>query len=269
MNAHFQTIVSDLDGTLLKNHLEVTENTRLILHAAQQKGIELVIATGRPFQLIKKYMDELPFVNYFILNNGAAVYSRIKNDYLFQSFIEQADIASLIHFAEVNATDFELHTHNALVVSGEKRQAFFKAYVNRLPESFKPHIVQYRAPEDHLDVTKMMLIQDDIKRYHSLKAELQNIPHLSIVQSQDTYIDVNVQNISKGAALKRLADTVGWDKNQIIALGDQENDHSMLDYAGTAVAMGNAVQSVKEIADMITDSSDNDGVYQALKKLGI
>lgn len=260
----YKIVASDLDGTLLKNHYSITKYNQEILMKTHAKGIKIVIATGRPYQLIKKYIHELPFVNTFIVNNGAGIFQKSLNKYLAESYIPNSYIKALVKLAETENIDYEIHTHVAIYVKGDKRLEYYKLMIQKMVESQKPNIVSLPSQSLNGNVTKMMFVEPNLSKYNILKDKLKLYKNLSITQSQENYIDINMNGITKGTALKRFAEINEIKAQEILAIGDQENDISMIQYAQLGIAMGDAVKELKNIADVITETSNNNGVGKAL-----
>lgn len=257
-------IASDLDGTLLKNHRWISPANHQALLKAHQAGIKIAIATGRPYQLVKQIRKELPFVDAFILNNGASIYQPAPGRMVFEKHLDETTVQALIDYANTHAIDLEIHTHDALYIKGATRWAYFNEFI----ESFSPgtapilkDILDYHPTQP---ATKVMFIEPDKTRYEALKSTLQSWQDVSVIQSQKAYVDINVKGVSKGDALTAYAELTGISPDQIMAIGDQENDISMLRVAHIGVAMGNATAALKAEATTVTGTPEEDGVAQAI-----
>lgn len=266
MKKTYKMIASDMDGTLLKDHHDITPRTKKALLKAKENGAIIVIATGRPFQTVKKYVKEHPYIDYFIVNNGAAIYDTQKKGYIIEHPLDHVALIELIDVVKAYTPHYELHSEHAIYVHGDLRKRFFERMSSKL-EGYEPHIVSF----DHVkmikdvSVTKLLMIEEDQEKYDILKAKMKSFQAYEVIQSQVAYIDVNGLGISKGQAIKELSAQLNIPLEDIIAFGDQENDLSMIQSVGFGVAMENAVQVVKEHASYITEHADEDGVAKAIE----
>lgn len=259
-------IASDLDGTLLKEHRYITPENKIALFKAHNQGIKIVVATGRPYQLVKGIIEEVPFVEIFILNNGAAIYHTLSQKNVFETPVKPDLLKKIIRFSETEDVDFEIHTHDAIYVKGDERLRFFSNMSRDLSENHQPNILDFNNYLLSTSATKMMLVEPNPHRYIQFKSYLETFEEISVVQSQDSYIDINAQNISKGNALETYVNSIGISSKQVMAIGDQENDRSMIQFAEVGVAMGDAIDELKIAANYITGTSDTNGVGEAILK---
>ena len=131
--------------------------------------------------------------------------------------------------------------------------------------------LKYRTVDEmtpEMNIIKMMMIDEpEVLDPAIAKLPLHFTEKYTTVKSTPFYYEIMNKNASKGNALAKLADHLGLNKNEVMAIGDNENDFSMIDYAGIGVAMGNATENVKTIADVHTTSNDEDGVAQIIEKM--
>lgn len=269
MKAPLKMIVSDLDGTLLKNHLEITDFTVEVIKKARAKGILFVVATGRPMQTIKKYVNAYDFIDYYIVSNGMAVYNPKNTSFIISNTFSKEDLLKILEVTEKEVANYDIHAHEGLYYHGPLRKTYFDHIKTLHHHEDAPSAFPLEELEDlhALSVTKIMWIEEDIPRYEALMKIAQNLGDYQIVRSQTSYIDFNLKGISKGKTLKDLADSLNIKKEEIIAFGDQNNDLTMIKYAGIGVAMENATAELKEVADAMTKSSEDDGVAYYLKQI--
>lgn len=262
-------IAIDMDGTLLNPQHEITPGVKSALDRARQKGVSIVLTTGRPFVGIQRYLMELDMQapgQYAISNNGALVH--------------QAEDGECV--AEVTLTfDDYLYIENLARELGVHFQAFDKTHLytpNKDISEYTIHEasltgipVRYRAVEemDHtIRFPKLMMID----RPDLLDAAIARLPEhahqtYTILKSAPYYLEILHRRVNKGQGVKMLAEKLGLKQEEVMAIGDQENDLAMIDYAGTGVAMGNAIDSVKKIAQFITKTNMEDGVAHAIEEL--
>ncbi|MGB0174988.1 MAG: Cof-type HAD-IIB family hydrolase [Acholeplasmataceae bacterium] len=267
MKKIFKMIATDMDGTLLKYHHEITPRTKRALLEAKKQGITIVVATGRPFQTVKKYIAEHPYIDFFVVNNGAAIYDTKKKGYIIEHAFKSQEVKDILEFAKTYTPHYEVHSEHAIYVHGHLRETFFKAMSKKLI-GYEPIILPLSDVSifDQVNATKILLIEEDQIKYDKLKSATKALGNYEVIQSQVAYIDINLENISKGQAITELANTLKMNLEDVIAFGDQENDLSMLQVSGFGVAMENAVPLVKKNADHITNSADNEGVAKTIEE---
>ncbi|MFH8136182.1 sugar-phosphatase [Pantoea osteomyelitidis] len=262
-------IAIDMDGTLLNPQHLITPAVKSAIDRARDKGVSIVLATGRPFVGVERYLMELDLQQegqYCISNNGALV-QRAQNgdcvaevtlgfdDYLY---IEQLARELGVHFQAFDQS--HLYTPNKDI----SEYTIHEASLTGIP-------VRYRAVEEMDRATrfpKLMMID----RPELLDKAIQRLPakaqqSYTILKSAPYYLEILDPRVNKGYGVKMLADKLGLKQEEVMAIGDQENDLAMIEYAGTGVAMGNAIDSVKKIAQFITKTNIEDGVAHAIEEL--
>lgn len=261
-------IAIDIDGTLLNKQHEVTPRVKAAIEAARDKGVAVVLATGRPFIGVQRYLHELGLEQegqYCVTNNGALV--QRANDgacvaevpVSFDDYLYYEQLARELGVSYQALTQSHLYTANKDI----SRYTIHEAGLTGMP-------LRYRAVEEmdsSLIFPKVMMI-DEPER---LDAAIARIPaeayeRNTILKSAPFYLEILNKEVNKGAGVKLLADRLGLSPDEVMAMGDQENDLAMLEFAGTGVAMGNAISSVKAIAQFVTKSNQEDGVAWAIEK---
>ncbi len=267
-------IALDLDGTLLNSDKKLSEKNRNALERAAAEGIEIVPATGRFYRGMPQVIRDLPFVHYVISINGAQVYDVREDKSIFVSEIdcdtaikvmEQLDKADLIYDCYQNgwgwmtqafydkAQDYAASTHSLEMIRN------LRSPVSELKAYLK---------EKNAGVQKVQAFFKDIEERAEFFTLIQKeFPDLKITTSMVNNIEINSNEANKGNALKNLADYLGFPLSKTMAFGDDLNDISMIETAGIGVAMGNADDFVKKIADFESCDCDNDGIAFALEKL--
>ncbi|MGB3161722.1 MAG: sugar-phosphatase [Carnobacterium sp.] len=264
-----ELIAIDLDGTLLTNDKKISLKVKDTLARAKEKGIKVVICTGRPLPGVMDFLKELNLEetgDYAITYNGALVQRTDDGTAIahhtmsFDDFIEVEAMSQKIGVHCQTLDEKAIYTTNKDISPYTIRES---SLVN-MP-------VKYRSVQEmdsHLVISKMMMIDEpDI-----LDAGIAEIPasfydKYTVLKSEPFYLEVLNKAASKGQALKDLSDILSIPKENIMAIGDNENDRDMLVFAGVGVAMGNAVKGIKEISDYITDTNELDGVATVIEKL--
>ena len=230
-------IAIDLDGTLLHEDKSLSKGNIVALHQAHEAGYDIVICTGRPLAGVRPIFEEigLPDGNYYmIINNGCTTLSTHNWEIIGKEELSLEDMHRLQVLTEdtdVQLTLFDMDHY--LVVAPEAM------YVGD-PSAIDAFQAQHEV---------------------ALEADF------NTVRSQDILFEILPKGASKASALQALSQTLGYSKDQVMALGDANNDLEMLRFAGYSVAMGNGNATVKEIADFITLTNDEDGVAHTIHKL--
>lgn len=267
-------ILLDLDGTLLTTDKKISPANYAALEQAAAKGIQIVPCTGRFYDGMPEEVRKLPFLRYAITINGAEIYDAKECKSLYSALIspEKADeVFSLMDTLPViydcyqdgrGWMDRTFYDMTDLYGMGDVRPEWIRKM--RTPvDDFRGMI---RSRNRGIQKTQMFL--RDMELRARLLAELpQQFPELIITTSLVNNIEINSSNAHKGAALLELCRQLNIDPAETMAFGDGLNDITMLQTAAVGVAMGNAAQPVKDVADFITDTNDNDGVAKAVQHL--
>lgn len=267
----YRLIAFDLDGTLLTSDKQLTDKTRTVLQAAHEKGILLVPSTGRFFDGMPTVVRELPFVRYAITINGAVVYDRAEGRELSRTMIPWQRATDVYRFLDDYDLIYDCYDTNGGFMSRGMQEVAPDYAPN---EYYLERIYTWRKPVDDLktflaeqkkDIAKIqMFFRDMDLRAHLLRELPQRFPDLAVATSISNNIEINHAHATKGVALKNMAAALHIPIEETAAFGDDLNDLSMLKAAGCAVAMGNAKDEVKAVADLITDDNDHDGVANVI-----
>lgn len=260
----YKLMAADIDGTLLNNKSELTENTRETIKRAVDAGLFFTIASGRPIQGIEGINRQLNLDVPYITYNGAMVIMGKNREILYERYLTQNDAKDIIGLAEKHKVTYMVWKDNQLYVPEyneiiEKYMQFSKVKpvkiesIEKLTENGVTKILW------HDDAEKIVEHQNQLGQYLSANVNF----HASL----PIYLEFVDKKASKGIALEQLGNYFDIKKSEIIAVGDGFNDISMIEYAGLGVAMGNAPDAVKEKADYITLSNEEDGLAHVINKL--
>jgi Cof subfamily protein (haloacid dehalogenase superfamily) len=265
-------ILTDMDGTLLSPDLTVSAANRQAILDARAAGIETAIATGRLDLLVQDYVKQLDIRVPVVSCNGALVRDVAREDTVHMRAIPKAAAARLIRLCLEQGVDGLSYTRESVwYPRGSGRVGFFRDY-NRMAEAGGTPPVDLRC-YDEADpetvaasgVFKIFLARNrpgDIERLADQAGR--EIPGIDAINSVGDSLDIMAEGVSKGEALRILAVHLGLEPAQVAAFGDSENDISMLEAAGFAVAMGNAHPPVRAAADHVTSTNREDGFARAV-----
>ena len=269
---NIKLIALDLDGTLLNMEKKVPQGNYQALKECEKAGIQIVPATGRGVGGIPPMIRELPGANYAITTNGAVVADlknnkAIKTCGLSNEMIQRIlNIAKKYHSATDPFIDGRAITEPASIdhmdefgLSPEMQKLI------RDTREVVPNVMEY-VKTTGAEAEKVNIFMADLEEREVLRKELMAIPELSISSSMYNNLEVNAKGADKGSALLWLADYLGIDREETMSFGDGENDIPMIKAAGLGVAMGNALDTVKAVADTVTLTNDENGVAAAIRK---
>ncbi len=265
-------IAIDMDGTLLNEEKQISQNNINALKKAIEKGIEIVPATGRAGNGIPQQLLDLN-PTYAITANGARVVNLKTGECIFEKLLPQ-DMALKAYDALIKY-DLVLDLfQNGVGISTTANMEISKEL---LPEGIFKYVNSTRILVDDLrafvaeqknGIEKWtMFFRDETQRDEAWR-EMQQIGLLP-VSSLPRNMELSHPETSKGVALEIVAKVCGVAMSQTMAIGDGGNDLEMVEMAGIGVAMENGMENVKAIADFCTDTNDNDGVAKAIEKFAL
>jgi Cof subfamily protein (haloacid dehalogenase superfamily) len=266
----YKLVVTDMDGTFLNSKDEISDENLKIVKELNERGILFSIATGRLDTMIKPYLRQIGNNNPVISCNGALVRNVTKGEFYHAQIIEGENFLKVLDICKANELIFAVYCeYTVYSESLEGRIKYFETRNKSLCEEEKVaiKIVDNIYTDINEKVFKVLVTNDSSELLERVKEEINKIPGIEAVKSSSNLLDIMTQGVTKGNALKDLAEILKIKREEIIAIGDNHNDISMLEYAGYAIAVGNAEQAVKDIADLVTDSNDEDGVAKALRQV--
>jgi len=263
MEKDIKLITVDLDGTLLNSKHEISERNKKAITKAIEQGVQVVVATGKTRYAAKKLLEELAIKSPGIFCQGLMIYNgdgTIRNN----TIMDKKILRRIITFAEDRG-------FGVLAYSGDRiltRRA--DEVADKIAEYGEPRAESVGALVNHLDETdfnKLILYGQESKipalRWQ-LSKQLDGLIHLTRANVKGI-LEVLPANTSKGKAVMRVMKDLNIPPENTMAIGDGENDIEMLEAVGTKVAVGNAIQKLKDIADQVVGSNDADGVAQAIE----
>ncbi|MCY9189236.1 Cof-type HAD-IIB family hydrolase [Bacillus mojavensis] len=239
-NVDIKLIAIDMDGTLLNDEQLISDENRKAIREAEDKGVYMVISTGRTLMTCRELAESLELSSFLITANGSEIWDSNFN------LVER----KLLHTDHIKMMWDLRNKHNT---------NFWASTVNKVWRGeFPENITDHEWLKFGFDIE-----DDDIR--NEVLAELRKNKELEITNSSPTNIEVNALGINKAAALAKVSEKLGFTMEHVMAMGDSLNDIAMIKEAGLGVAMGNAQDIVKETADWITDTNIEDGVAKAIR----
>ena len=267
-------VACDMDGTLLDDRKEISEENIRAVKALSAKGVHFVIATGRHDSMIKAYLDVLDISTPVISCNGALIRNPLTGELYSSVHLESSQVLDLIALCKKYHADY--HIYGKDIVFGETltNKVYYYDQRNRiLPERDRIPLLISRdyksfVQEQEGMLYKVLVIPPRQEDFPFLKKKIYEETGLDAFQSDATLLDVMQKGITKAKAIEILCRKLGIKQFETAAIGDQLNDLDMIVYAGTGVAVNNAVPEIRQAAVIVTEKCNNhSGVAEALELL--
>ena len=264
-------IAIDIDGTLINDQRQITPRTVATLKKASAAGVKVVLCTGRPMTGVEAYLEELGVANndneYVISFNGALAQSTSGN-VLVNHSIAFNDYADWENYCLKEGVHSQIETRDYIYTTNQNL-SYYTIYESELVSM----LVRYRSMDemsrerDQYIIAKAMMVDSKDK----IDAALADLPaalkqRFSIVRSEDFYLEFMHPDASKGKTLRTLIEELGIKQDEVMALGNAQNDNSLIEFAGIGVAMGNSIPETLKIADVTVADNNHDGVAEAVDK---
>ncbi|UYZ24412.1 Cof-type HAD-IIB family hydrolase [Mesobacillus jeotgali] len=234
-------IALDMDGTLLDDRHEVTEENRRAIKEAERRGVRVVLSTGRSLKTARDYVLSLELSSYLVTVNGGEIWGP-NGELVQRSKVDTEHIQWMFELSQKHKTGFWATSSENVWRNNMPKDLFSQEWIK-----FGFHIEE-----------------DEIRE--SVLKELQDKDVFEISNSSLKNIEVNALGINKAVGLQKVCDLLGISMDNVMAVGDSLNDIAMITEAGLGVAMGNAQETVKEAADDVTGTNQDNGVAQAIEK---
>ena len=262
-----KVLVLDLDGTLTNSQKKITQATKQSIQEILKKGHKVVLASGRPtpgMRGCEKDLELQQYGGYLLSFNGASVIDCITGEVIYQRTLPREVIPGVYEFAKEHGCGLITYQDEEIISAFPADQ-----YMILDSKVCGMNVKQVENFVDYIDfeVNKCLLsVNPDLADEYVkiLSAKYGDI--VSIYRSEAFYIEIMPLNVDKATSLDKMLPIIGGTRENTICCGDSFNDISMVRYAGIGVAMGNAQQRLKDVADYITDTNDNDGLVRVIDK---
>ncbi len=263
----YKVLVLDIDGTLVNSKKEVTENTKKAIKKLQEKGIKIVLASGRPVCGIERVAKEIEldkYDSYLVSYNGGKVINYKTKEVIYEKTMSEKYIPALYKFADDNNVAIITYDEPlAITNDANDEYVLLETGINGLEcKQVDDFVAEIKEP-----VIKCLIVGEGDKMAQlEIQAREMFGKELNVFRSEPHFLEITPQHIDKAYSLGKLLESLGLTREEMVACGDGFNDISMIEYAGLGVAMENAQQKVKDVADYITVSNDEDGVAKVIEK---
>lgn len=260
-----QLICIDIDGTLLNSQKELPEDNKKAIRYALQKGVTVTFATGRSRQGVEYLFENIPCnENTICLNSGMILH---QGEIIYEKQMNESTVQKVIDLMEKYKSQLFLTSADGNITVG--------SLSDQLKEQMQQGSLKgnYQFCEDYGQLRKIvqqtkvlkMAVQDfEAERFEQLYDELKKIKEISVLRSDKFFVDIIPSDSGKEKGIEILAQHLKITPDEILCIGDNENDIAMIKNAGIGVAMGNASEQVKAMADYVTADNDHAGVAEAI-----
>ena len=286
----YKLVAIDLDGTMLNQYGIITEKTKKAISKAQEKGVEVMIASGRAITSVKRFSKEINSNKYFISGNGAITYDIKNNKILYENILSKTKALKIIKFREENSIYYNVYTENGIIAKNLSYNTLYY-YKDNLtkPDENRTHINIVENVYDYFEqreekILKIMICDEHKTVFNSIVRKLKELSEIEVLEvshmsrkiiKQGTdeialeyfYTEVSAKDVDKWNALEEIIGLMNISKEEVVTIGDNANDLKMITNAGLGVAMGESAPYVKQSADIIAPTNDEDGVAIILNKI--
>lgn len=265
-------IALDLDGTTLTDHKTVSKRNVRALESASDKGVHVVIATGRGFSSVPDDVRNIKGIEYIVCANGADIRLAKDGTSVYRSLLGEKEAADIISYLQEKGRGAEIFVDGKAYI---QRREYDDIISGKITYRSRDYILKSRNPVDDIfsfaleninKIENISIFFEDLTQKPIIWDELKVFKNVTVTSSFPHNIEIGGSNTSKATALSNLAAKLGIREQEMMCCGDSLNDMAMLKAAGIAVAMGNAEPELKKIADFVTDTNENDGVAKAVEK---
>jgi len=279
-------IASDMDGTLLNEKHNIDKETVVAIKKAEEAGITFAISTGREYDTVEPLLKENNIKCQCVLMNGAEY--RDENGNIIEDInIEQETATKIIYILQKEKVSARIFTNKGIYTTDTKEEALKEMTYRTL--SFNPEFTQDEAIEfakkqpyfvnlnyisnlndflnSDMEIRKFVAFHNDIGIINKMKKVIGELKGIAVSSSFKDNMEITHVTAQKGIILGKVAEKMGFRRDEVLVLGDSFNDYSMFTEFTESVAMGNAIPEIKKIAKYITDTNGNLGVAKAIYKV--
>lgn len=285
----YKLLAIDLDGTLFNSYGEVSEENKKAIQYAMNKGVEIVLASGRDPYAMKKISIDLGIENYLIAGNGANIYSINDDKMIYEKYIEKEKALKIIKICKENSIFANIYTNKGIIAESLN----YNVKVFNSENNFKPtqkqtnieivkDIYEYIKDTD-LNVLKIIICDKDKIIFSNIIQKLKTINGIEVLDVEHMsrkiirigteeinieyfYTEITKENTDKWNAIEVLMTKLNINKDEVICIGDNLNDKKMIENAGLGIVMKNSALAQTNIGDYVTEDNNSDGVKEAIYK---
>ncbi|SHK07843.1 hypothetical protein SAMN02745163_03169 [Clostridium cavendishii DSM 21758] len=263
----YKLLAIDMDGTLLNSKGNISEGNKEAIKRAIENGVKVVITSGRSIGGLNRFLEHVGLVGeneYIITNNGGSIYRT--NDFKCISYkgLKGSDLMKAYKLSKELGVKISAYVEEGCIFPEDNE--FVKFEREHIGTPVK--IIDFdKDVNDNDEIAKILFLgkDNDFENYEE-KIPREFFDNYHMVKSLSFVLEMMNKECNKGYGVRTLAEYLNIKIDEIICIGDQANDLEMIEYAGLGIAMGNAIDDIKNIASYVTDTNDNDGVAKAIYK---
>lgn len=263
----------DLDGTLLNSQKQLTEYTKSVLKQAIEQGVHVFPATGRPYSALPEELKQFPGMRYAVTANGARVMNLETMQIFYEDLLSVETSQKVLDTLKKYDTIYEFFADGIGYTSVASLQEAYEYFdVSHMAEYYvasrnmvsdvKEKLTELQRPTD-----KLQGIFRFVEEKKLASADLEKLDGITVTTAFQNNLEINKKGVDKGVGIRKLGEVLGIAPEEIMVCGDGMNDMAMMKAAGFAVAMGNAEEEIRSMADYVTVTNDEDGVARAIEKI--
>ena len=258
----YKMLVIDMDDTLLTDDHKVSDENKEMLLKAQEKGVHVILASGRPTPAMTAYAKELQMDSYMISYNGAVITDLKEDKVLFEQTLTQEQIHELYDYSLKSKTHIITYLDGEVVSETSSEYIDIELNITGLEHN---KVSDFKAAVNSSAV-KCILLEEPSYLKEVEKDLKKAMPHLSVSMSKPFFLEVAQNGIDKAASIKILAEKLNILQSEIIAVGNAGNDLTMIEYAGLGVWVDNVTPELRDKGDVIVASNNNHGVAEVVRR---
>jgi len=257
----------DLDDTLLRSDLTISHRARYTIKRAEAAGVTVVLASGRVPAALDHYAKLLSLhqrAGYLICNNGTMIQESHTGDIIYEINIEPEKALAVFDLVDAEGFPVQIYEEDVMYVS---RKNEFTSYDQKLTGLRQVVMGNFRAMVG--GGCHKMLVSGDPELLPALEEKLRSRfgDEVTVFTSKPYFLEILPAHTNKGTALEKIAGLMNIKQEEVVAIGDSMNDEAMIRWAGLGVAMANSDRRIMNIADCITEkTNDDDGVAEFIEK---
>lgn len=286
----YKLIAIDIDGTLLNSRGEVSEKNKEAIQKALEKNVDVVLTSGRMPKAILPIADEIKSDKYLISGNGALIYNIKEEKIVYNNYMSKEKVLDIIDICEKNSMFYNVYTNNCILTKTLNYNMLYYHNENKKnPENKRININIISDIHDYIkkydgdDILKITICDSDKMIFNSIINKIKNVRDIDILEVEHMskkiirhgtdefeisyfYTEITNKDVNKWTAIEELMKILKITKDEVIAIGDNINDKEMIQNAGIGVITGNGSPAMKEIADLVVSSNDENGVAEAIEQ---
>jgi len=259
----YRLLVADIDGTLVNAAREITPPVHAAVAAAQARGVRVCLATGRIWPSARRFVEALGADPPVILYNGGMVYDFARDEVWFTVPLPMQQAKDVLRILRRRpAVQPHLYVGDKVYIPAMTEATLIYEQKDNLRAEVAGDLVDWLT----VDPMKILMIGER-PALQAVARDIDALPYqVNHVFSEINYLEVLPPGVSKGVALRAMAERLGVEREAIIAAGDNLNDLAMIEYAGLGVAMGNAPEALRARADFVAPSNDEHGLQEVIER---